>query len=187
MDETVSHYSDLLCCILLCSMCSRSYCTLKVYPVAGYFQSILPVMWSSLPSVPVCLGNCHSLILSHKAASEKSKRVQALKNIHTRGVHIRPEVTSRSSTRLGGPHLSWFRLLLSSLIGLLFHLPIDFSWYPLGIACFCHSICCPSPASCKSLWHESMKKIMALLYAGNDPSVLWTCWIISPSLLSIIP
>lgn len=51
------------------------------------------------------------------------------------------EVTDRSGTRQAGSYLFLcFRLLLSSLISLLFVLPIGSSWHPLGTAYSCHSI-----------------------------------------------
>lgn len=99
-----------------------------------------------------------------------------LKSIHTREVHMPDEVTDRPGARQeGSPLPLWFKLLLSSLICLLLLLPIYSSWHPPGTAHSCHYICCPPPEACKSLWHDSIRKIMVFLCTAIYSFMLWTC------------
>lgn len=135
----------------------------------------------------LCADGQQSQFLLHSSLpGSLRKGGQTLKNIHTR-VHMPAEVTDMSGTWQGGPPFPlWFRLLLSDLVCLPLLLTIDSSWHPLGTAFSCHFSCCSPPAVYKSLWHESIKKIMVFLYTTFYSFMLWTSQIISPSVVSII-
>lgn len=141
-----------------------------------------------------CAGNMTQLLTSaggqlpqslpHPSPGEKSPYGgQTLKNIQNQGVHMPADLTGRSVD----PHLFvWFRLLLAGLISLLLLLPIASGCHPLQTACSCHSVCCPPPVHCKSLWHESIKTTIVFLNIAIYSFMLWACQIIFPSVFSII-